>query len=84
MKSTWALEMSQTKGQQIHNDALMLIRNSFLISSLIENADSEHYFAGNVLSDSVDGAPDNNRFLGPTLQAIYLLVTVCEQSSAVL
>jgi len=36
--------------------------------------DSQHYFASNVLSDNLDGAPDNNRFLGPSLQAVYLLV----------
>jgi hypothetical protein len=38
--------------------------------------DSQHYFASNVLSDNVDGAPDNNRFLGPSLQAVYLFVAV--------
>ncbi len=39
-------------------------------------ADAQHYFAGNVLSDAVDGAADTNRFLGPFLQAVYLLVAV--------
>ena len=39
-------------------------------------ADSDHYFAGNVPADTVDGAADSNRFLGPFLQAVYLLVAV--------
>jgi hypothetical protein len=39
-------------------------------------ADSNHYFAANVLNDSVDGSVDTNRFLGPTLEALYLLAAV--------
>jgi hypothetical protein len=39
-------------------------------------SDSYHYIAGNVLSDSVDGSADSNRFVTPTLEAVYLLVVV--------
>jgi hypothetical protein len=45
-----------------------------VVAAVMRGADSSHIYGSN-FGDPEDMAPDSNRFLGPTLLAIYLLIS---------